>query len=135
MRLQRLFELRLSLGVHGPALLRCWGRKHGWLVAALASYPPTRVVGAPGCQPVSISGCWTKPWKARLLRLADRLPVGDGQHGRLGADGTDIAAVFDRHLMHEEVQVGGVVTAYPTDCPSTPRKQAQLRTCSCSTRW
>lgn len=46
-----------------------------------------------------------KSLESELLPLADRLPVGDGQHGRLGANGTDIAAVLDRHLLHEEVQV------------------------------
>jgi hypothetical protein len=49
------------------------------------------------------------------LPLADRLPVGDGQHGRLGANGTDIAAVVNRHLLHEEVQIRGIVAAKLTD--------------------
>lgn len=54
-----------------------------------------------------------KPLEGELLPLADRLPVGNAQHGRLGANGADIAAVLDRRLLHEEVQVGGIVDRVP----------------------
>ena len=55
------------------------------LMTALASYPTNqRLVGAPGCQPVSSTSCWTNPWKASCCRSLIGCRSGIARIGGLG---------------------------------------------------
>lgn len=60
--------------------------------------------------------------EGELLPLADRLPVGNGQHRRLGAGCAHVAAVVQGGLPHEQVQVGRVVDRIADRLPPTHRE-------------
>src|SRR5574343_138245 len=93
------------------------------LMAALASYPTNqRLVGAPGCQPVSSTSCWTNPWKASCCRSLIGCRSGMASMGGLGPTVRTLPLCSAAICCMERCRLAAWLTAYPTDCPQHTEK-------------